>query len=92
MIRETRLSPELIDALERAIRDVVQERIDTGPDVADCYLRIDPDNWLVQVMYIKESSLTAPTRDVALLSLMYERQRDFGFSMIKPSMTPHNLL
>lgn len=78
MIRETRLSPEMIDALEMAIREAVQERIDTDPDVADCYLRIDPDNWLVQVMYIEESNLTAPNRDVALLNLMYDLKDSYG--------------
>ena len=50
MMRETRLSLEMIDAQERAIRDAVQERIDTDPDVADCYLRIDPNNWLLQAL------------------------------------------
>lgn len=43
MIKETRLSVEMIDALEQAIREAVQERIDTDPYVADCYLRIVPD-------------------------------------------------
>jgi len=61
----------MIDALEQAIRSVVQERIDTDLDVADCYLRINPDNWLVQVMYIEESNLSAPNRDVALLNNGY---------------------
>lgn len=78
MIKETRLSPEMIDALERAIREAVQERIDTDPDVADCYLRIIPDKWLVQVMYIEESNLTAPNRDVALLNLMYDLKDSYG--------------
>ena len=59
-MRETQLSLEMIDAQERAIRKAVQERIDTDPHVADCYLRIDPNNWLVQVMYIEESNLTDP--------------------------------
>lgn len=68
----TNISDEQIYALEQAIRSAVQERIDTDPDVADCYLRINPDNWLVQVMYIEESYLTAPNRDVALLNLMYD--------------------
>ena len=78
MIKETRLSPEMVDALEQAIRDAVQERIDTDPDVADCYLRIIPDNWHVQVMYIEESNLTAPNRDVALLNLMYDLKDSYG--------------
>lgn len=78
MIKETRLSPEMIDALELAIRSAVQERIDTDPDVADCYLRINPDNRLVQVMYIEESNLTAPNRDVALLNLMYDLKYTYG--------------
>ena len=78
MIKETRLSPEMIDALELAIREAVQERIDTDPDVADCYLRITPGKWLVQVMYIEESNLTAPSRDVALLNLMYDLKDSYG--------------
>jgi len=78
MFRETRLSPEMVDALEQAIREAVQERIDTDPDVADCYLRIIPDNWHVQVMYIEESNLTAPNRDVALLNLMYDLKDSYG--------------
>ena len=78
MFRETRLSPEMVDALELAIREAVQERIDTDPDVADCYLRIIPDNWLVQVMYIEESNLTTPNRDVALLNLMYDLKDSYG--------------
>ncbi len=78
MIKETRLSPEMIDALELAIREAVQERIDTDPDVADCYLRITPGKWLVQVMYIEESNLTVPNRDVALLNLMYDLKDSYG--------------
>lgn len=78
MIKETRLSPEMIDALELAIREAVQERIDTDPDVADCYLRITPGKWLVQVMYIEESNLTASNRDVALLNLMYELKDSYS--------------
>ena len=78
MFRETRLSPEMVDALEQAIREAVQERIDTDPDVADCYLRIIPNNWLVQVMYIEESNLTTPNRDVALLNLMYDLKDSYG--------------
>lgn len=78
MFRETRLSPEMIDALELAIREAVQERIDTDPDVADCYLRITPGKWLVQVMYIEESNLTVPNRDVALLNLMYDLKDSYG--------------
>lgn len=78
MIKETRLSPEMIDALERAIREAVQERIDTDPDVADCYLRVVPGRWMVQVMYIEESNLTAPNRDVALLNLMYDLKDSYG--------------
>ena len=78
MFRETRLSPEMVDALKQAIREAVQERIDTDPDVADCYLRIIPNNWLVQVMYIEESNLTTPNRDVALLNLMYDLKDSYG--------------
>ncbi len=78
MIKETRLSPEMIDALKLVICEAVQERIDTDPDVADCYLRIIPDNWLVQVMYIEESNLTAPSRDVALLNLMFDLKDSYG--------------
>lgn len=78
MFRETRLSPEMIDTLELAIREAVQERIDTDPDVADCYLRITPGKWLVQVMYIEESNLTVPNRDVALLNLMYDLKDSYG--------------
>lgn len=78
MFRETRLSPEMVDALEQAIREAVQERIDTDPDVADCYLRITPGKWLVQVMYIEESNLTTPNRDVALLNLMYDLKDSYG--------------
>lgn len=74
----TTISDEQIYALEQAIRSAVQERIDTDPDVADCYLRINPDNWLVQVMYIEESNLTAPNRDVALLNLMYDLKDSYG--------------
>lgn len=65
-------------ALELAICEAVQERIDIDPDVAECYLRIIPDKWLVQVMYIEESNLTAPNRDVALLNLMYDLKDSYG--------------
>lgn len=74
----TTISDEQIYALEQAIRSAVQERIDTDPDVADCYLRIHPDNWLVQVMYLEESNLTAPNRDVALLNLMTDLKGSYG--------------
>lgn len=74
----TTISDEQIYALEQAIRAAVQERIDTDPDVADWYLYIDPDNWLVQVMYIEESNPTAPDRDVAILNLMYELKDSYG--------------
>lgn len=65
-------------ALELAICEAVQERIDTDPDVADCYLRIIPGKWLVQVMYLEENNLTAPNRDVALLNLMYDLKDSYG--------------
>lgn len=74
----TTISEEQIYALEQAIRSAVQERIDTDSDVADCYLRINPDNWLVQVMYLEESNLTVPNRDVALLNLMYDLKDSYG--------------
>ena len=64
--------------MELAICEAVQERIDTDPDFADCYLRIIPDKWLVQVMYIEESNLTAPNRDVALLNLMYDLKDSYS--------------
>ena len=67
----------MIDTLELAIRKAVQERIDTDPDVADCYLRITPGKWLVQVMYIEESNLTVPNRDVALLNIMYDLKHSY---------------
>lgn len=78
MINITHTPTEQIYALEQAIRSAVQERIDTDPDVADCYLRINPDNWLVQVMYLEESNLTAPNRDVALLNLMTDFKGSYG--------------
>ncbi len=78
MISITHTPTEQIYALEQAIRSAVQERIDTDPDVADCYLRINPDNWLVQVMYLEESNLTAPNRDVALLNLMIDLKGSYG--------------
>ena len=74
----TTISDEQIHALEQAIRSAVQERIDTDPDVADCYLRINPDNWHVQVVYLEESNFTAPNRDVALLNLMYDLKDSYG--------------
>ena len=64
--------------MELAICEAVQERIDTDPDFADCYLRIIPGKWLVQVMYLEESNLTAPNRDVALLNLMYDLKDSYG--------------
>ena len=78
----TTISDEQIYALEQAIRSAVQERIDTDPDVADCYLRIIPGKWLVQVMYVEESNLTAPNRDVALLNLMYDLKDSYGGNKI----------
>ena len=36
----------MMDALEQAIRKVVKVRIDTDPDVAGCYLRLDPGAFL----------------------------------------------
>lgn len=78
MINITHTPTEQICALEQAIRSAVQERIDTDPDVADCYLRINPDNWHVQVMYLEESNLTAPNRDVALLNLMTDLKGSYG--------------
>lgn len=78
MINITHTPTEQIYALEQAIRSAVQERIDTDSDVADCYLRINPDNWHVQVMYLEESNLTAPNRDVALLNLMTDLKGSYG--------------
>lgn len=68
----TTISDEQIYALELAIREAVQERIDTDLDVADCYLLIIPDKLMVQMMYLEESNLTTTNRDVALLNLMYD--------------------
>lgn len=95
MINVSHTPYEQIYALEQAIRSAVQERIDTDPDVADCYLRINPDDWLVQVMYIEESNLTAPNRDVALLNLMIDLKDTYGGNktgclMTKQSMNSQN--
>ena len=68
MIKGIRLLPEMIDVLEQAIRKAVQDRIDTDPDVADCYLRINHNDWTVRVMYIEVSNLTLPNRGVIACS------------------------
>ena len=93
----TTISDEQIYALELAIREAVQERIDTDLYVADCYLRIIPDNWLVQVMYIEESNLTAPTvmwrcSTSCTTSKILTAAMKSGCSTMKPSMTSHSLM
>lgn len=40
MMIETLLSPEMIDALELVMREAVQGRIDTDPDVAEAIRRL----------------------------------------------------
>lgn len=74
ILEETHASDGLIEALEKAIYDAVQHRIDTDGDVADTYLRITPqdDGFMLKVMYIEESNLTSPNRDVPLLDLMID--------------------
>lgn len=75
-----RIPPKAIDALERAITRAVQQRIDEDPDVADAYLRIGihEKSFTVMTMYIEESNLTAPNRDVALLDLMLDLKDNVG--------------
>lgn len=65
---------EVLDALERAIHRAIKDRIDNDPDVADTYLRItaEDNKFTMQVMYLEESNVTFPNRDIALLNLMYD--------------------
>lgn len=58
--------------LEASIYCAVDDRINKDADVADCYLRINPDTFDVSVMYIEESLGTGGERDIALLNLMEE--------------------
>lgn len=82
IIEEIHISDGLIEVLEKAIYDAVQHRIDTDDNVADTYLRITPmedeEGFLVRVMYIEESKLTSPNRDVPLLDLMIDRNGSMG--------------
>lgn len=82
IIEEIHTSEGLIDVLEKAILEAVQHRIDTDDDVADTYLRITPmqdeEGFMVRVMYIEESNLISPNRDVPLLDLMIDRKGSMG--------------
>ena len=74
------ISPKAIEALERAITRVVQQRIDDDPDVADAYLRIGihEKSFTVMTMYLEESNASQPNRDVALLNLMLDLKDNVG--------------
>lgn len=73
-MKTIKIPVEVLDALERAIYRAIQDRIDNDPDVADTYLRItaEDNKFTVQVMYLEESNVTFPNRDIALLNLMYD--------------------
>lgn len=74
------ISPNAIEALERAITRAVQQRIDEDPDVADAYLRIGihDKSFTVMTMYLEESNASQPNRDVALLNLMLDLKDNVG--------------
>lgn len=73
-MKTIKIPAEVLDALERAIHHAIQDRIDNDPDVADTYLRItaEDNKFTVQVMYLEESNVTFPNRDIALLNLMFD--------------------
>lgn len=73
-MKTIKIPTEVLDALERAIHRAIQDRIDNDPDVADTYLRISAEDnkFTVQVMYLEESNVTFPNRDIALLNLMFD--------------------
>lgn len=82
IFEQINMSDSLINLLEQAIYEAVQHRIDTDADVADTYLRITPDTeedgFMIRIMYIEESNLKQPNRDVALLNLMIDRKGSMG--------------
>lgn len=73
-MKTIKIPTEVLDALEHAIHRAIQDRIDNDPDVADTYLRItaEDNKFTVQVMYLEESNVTFPNRDIALLNLMFD--------------------
>ena len=73
-MKTIKIPAEVLDALERAIHHAIQDRIENDPDVADTYLRItaEDNKFTVQVMYLEESNVTFPNRDIALLNLMFD--------------------
>lgn len=74
------IPPEVIDALENAIINAIEDRIENDPDVADTYLRIiaQDGKFTVKVMYLEESNASSPNDDVALLNLMFDRKDNIG--------------
>lgn len=79
MIKKKETDASVLEALERAILEAVKERITVDPDVADAYMRINPNEWSVTVMYVEESCATWPNNDIPLLNLMKDLNDCDGF-------------
>lgn len=70
MITNIKVSDAQISALEQTMYDAVRKRIEIDPDVADTVMRIDPNTWLVQIMYIEEASPDNTGRDIPVIRLL----------------------
>lgn len=76
MITNIKVSDAQISALEQAMYDAVRERINIDPDVADTIMRIDPNVWLVQIMYVEEAAPDNTGRDIPVIRLLEELGRE----------------
>ncbi|MCM1137993.1 MAG: hypothetical protein NC453_05350 [Muribaculum sp.] len=86
MIRKKETDASILEALEQAILEAVKERITVDPDVADAYMRINPNEWSITIMYVEESCATWPNNDIALLDLMIDRNESDGFEDWMPNV------
>lgn len=86
MMKKKHTDTNILDALERAILEAVKERITVDPDVEDAFMRIDPNEWSVTVMYVEESCATWPNNDIPLISLMTDLNDCDGFEEWVPNL------
>lgn len=56
MITNIKVYDAQISALEQTMYDAVHKRIELDRDIADTIMHIDPNTWLVQIMYVEEAA------------------------------------
>lgn len=76
MITNIKVSDAQLSALEQAMYGAVREHIEIGSDVADAIMRIDPNIWLVQIMYVEEAVPDNTGRDILVIRLLEELSTD----------------